>query len=44
MLLNVWYELLDLIWNTSHKDLDGLTTLLLLLILLVLIFKKGSRS
>jgi len=44
MLLNVWYELLDLIWSTTQKDLTGLTTLLLLLILLVLIFKKGSRS
>jgi hypothetical protein len=44
MLLNMWYELLDLIWATTHKDISALTPVLLLLILLVLIFKKGSRS
>jgi hypothetical protein len=40
----MWYELLDLIWGLSHKDIDALTSILLLLILLVLIFKKGVRK
>ena len=44
MLLNMWDELLDLIWGTSHADYDALTPFLLLLILLVLIFRKGVKK
>lgn len=44
MLLNMWNELLDLIWNTSHIDVDKLTPFLLLVIIIILIFKKGGRK
>lgn len=44
MLLNTWNELLELLWGTSHQNVNSLSSLLLLLILLVLIFKKGGRK
>lgn len=44
MLLNTWNELLELLWGSSHQNVDSLTALILLLILIVLIFKKGGRK
>lgn len=44
MLLNMWNELLNLIWGNSHNNVDSLSAFLLLLILLVLLFKKGGRK
>lgn len=44
MLLNMWNELLNLVWSSSHSNVDSLSSFLLLLILLVLLFKKGGRK
>jgi hypothetical protein len=44
MLLDMWNELLDLIWGTSHSNYDALTPFLLLIIIIILILGNRRRK
>ena len=44
MLLDMWQELLDLIWGTSHREVDTLTPFLLIIIIILMITGNRRRK